>query len=134
MSYKYYQPNNKDIKDQQGDCVIRALTKALNKEWIEVFDELVPYAREVQTMPNCKPAYNKYLEDMGYKWVGLKAEKGKKRATPKTFCKEYKEGTYILALAHHLVTVVDGNYYDTWDCGNGCVYGYWKVERLWENY
>lgn len=28
MSYKYYQPNSKDLKDKYGDCVIRALTKA----------------------------------------------------------------------------------------------------------
>ena len=26
--YKYYQPNKKDIKDNYGDCVVRALTKS----------------------------------------------------------------------------------------------------------
>lgn len=26
-NYKYYQPNDKDLKDQYGDCVVRALTK-----------------------------------------------------------------------------------------------------------
>ena len=31
MGYKYYQPNKKDIKDEYGDCVIRAFTKALDK-------------------------------------------------------------------------------------------------------
>ena len=33
--YKYYQPNKKDLKDQYGDCVIRALTKVMDKEWLE---------------------------------------------------------------------------------------------------
>ena len=31
--YQYYQPNKKDLKDEYGDCVIRALTKALDIKW-----------------------------------------------------------------------------------------------------
>lgn len=30
-NYKYYQPNEKDLKDNYGDCVIRALTKVMSK-------------------------------------------------------------------------------------------------------
>lgn len=124
--YKYYQPNKKDVKDECCDCVIRALTKALEKEWVEVFDELVVYARDLQSMPNDKKVYEVYLKDKGFEWVGLKAQKGKKRLTPETFCKQHKTGTYILRLSNHIVTVVDGQYFDTWDCGESCVYGYWK--------
>lgn len=124
--YKYYQPNKKDIKDKHNDCVIRAICKATGKEWLEVFDELIVCAREVQDMPNSKSAYDAYFKEQGYKWTGFRAEKGKKRLTPKNFCKKYKEGTYILSLANHLVTAVDGIYYDTWDCGESCVYGYWS--------
>lgn len=47
-NYKYYQPNKKDLKDKYGDCVIRALTKVTGKEWMQVFDEVLPYARELQ--------------------------------------------------------------------------------------
>lgn len=126
--FKYYQPNKKDIKDEYGDCVIRAFCKAEGKEWLQVFDELIPFARETQTMPNNKPAYEKYLAAMGYKWVGLKAEKGKKRLTPETFCRKYKTGTYILRVSNHLVTIVDGYYYDTWESGDKGVYGYWVKE------
>lgn len=31
--YKYFQPNNKDKKDDQSDCVIRALCRITNKTW-----------------------------------------------------------------------------------------------------
>lgn len=125
--YKVYQPNKKDLACKRSDCVIRALCKATSKEWLEVFDGLVAVARELQAIPNEPVTYKKYLEDMGYKWVGLKAEKGKARLTPKTFCKKYNQGCYILSVANHLVTAVDGCYYDTWDCGNKCVYGYWTL-------
>lgn len=30
-NYKYYQPNDKDLKDQYGDCVVRALTKVMQQ-------------------------------------------------------------------------------------------------------
>lgn len=45
--YKYFQPNDKDKKDEQSDCVIRALCKVMNKTWLEVFDELLPIARDI---------------------------------------------------------------------------------------
>lgn len=31
-NYKYYQPNEKDLKDNYGDCVVRALTKSYWKK------------------------------------------------------------------------------------------------------
>lgn len=125
--YKYYQPNEKDIKDNYGDCVIRALTKALNLTWLEVFDEIHPISREMQVPFNCKPCYEKYLTEVkGFIYTGISNKKGTKRPTVQSFAKEHKQGTYVLKVANHIVTVVDGIYYDTWDCGNSCLYGYWK--------
>ena len=51
--YKYYQPNKKDLKDNHGDCVIRALTMIMDKSWLGVFDDLIPYARELQDDFSC---------------------------------------------------------------------------------
>lgn len=45
-NYKYYQPNDKDLKDQYGDCVVRALTKVMSKTWMQVFDDLISYAKK----------------------------------------------------------------------------------------
>lgn len=128
--YKYYQPNKKDLKDNYGDCVIRALTKITGKEWLEVFEELLPYARELQCMPNGKPVYEQYLKDNGFEYVGISNKKGSKRPTVESFTKDHKEGTYYLIVANHVVASVDGIYYDTWDSKNCCLYGYWvKVEK-----
>lgn len=123
--YQYYQPNKKDLKDTYGDCVIRALTKVTGKSWLEVFDELLPYARELQCMPNSKPAYETYLLNNGFEYVGVSNKKGTKRPTVESFTKAHKEGTYILRVANHIVASVDGVYYDTWDCGSKSMYGYW---------
>lgn len=123
--WKYYQPNKKDLKDTYGDCVIRALTKALDMEWLEVFDELHPITRELQIPFNCKPCYERYLADKGFIYHGISNAKGTKRPTVQSFTKEHKEGTYILRVAHHIVAVSEGYYHDTWDSGGRSLYGYW---------
>ena len=128
-NYKYYQPNKKDLKDKYGDCVIRALTKALNMEWLQVFDEMQPISREMQVPFNCRPCYEKYIESKGLKYIGISNKKGTKRPTVDRFAKDHTTGTYILRVAHHLVTVVDGIYYDTWDSGEKSLYGYWQISK-----
>ena len=127
-NYKYYQPNKKDLKDNYGDCVIRPLTKVLDMEWLKVFDSLLPYARELQCMPNGKPCYEKFLKDNGFSYVGISNKKGSKRPTVDRFAKDHKTGTYVLRVANHVVAVVNGYYYDTWDSGEKSLYGYWEKQ------
>lgn len=127
--YKYYQPNKKDIKDKYGDCVVRALTKVMNKTWLEVFNELITYAIEIQCMPNNKICYERYLKDNGFEYHGISNKKGSKRPTVESFTKEHKAGTFFLNVANHVVSVVDGIYYDTWDSGQCCLYGYYEKEK-----
>ena len=129
MRYKYYQPNRKDLKDKYGDCVIRALTKLLDKDWMQVFDDLLPYARELQCMPNGKSCYSRYLTDHGYVYHGISNKKGSKRPTVDSFSRTHKNGRYFLNVAKHCVACIDGKYYDTWDSGECCIYGYWEKEE-----
>ena len=123
--FTYYQPNRKDLKDSFGDCVIRALTKVEDKTWVEVYDELVPIAREFQCMPNSKPAYTEYMKRKGYTYVGVSNKKGTTRPTVSSFALAHKEGRYVAVVANHLVAIVDGRFHDTWDSGKKCLYGYW---------
>lgn len=125
-NYKYYQPNKKDLKDRYGDCVIRALTKVIGKEWDVIFDELVPIARELQCMPNGQPCYVQYLTEKGFEYQGISNRKGTKRPTVDSFAKTHKNGTYFVTVANHVVAIVDGIYYDTWDSGYKSLYGYWQ--------
>lgn len=127
-AYRYYQPNRKDIKDNYGDCVIRALTKVTGKEWLEVFDEITPISREMQIPFNCKPCYAEYLKRNGFAYTGISNKKGSKRPTVSSFAKSHQIGVYYLKVANHCVAVVDGHYFDTWDSGYKSLYGYWSKE------
>lgn len=127
--YKYYQPNKLDMKDTYGDCVIRALTKAVGKDWTGVFDDLVPIARSLQAMPSGKPVYERYLINNAFTYHGISNKKGTKRPTVASFAAEHKSGIFLLRVANHVVTVVDGCFYDTFDCGHKSLYGYWSKEN-----
>lgn len=124
--YKYYQPNKNDPGCKYGDCVIRAFAKALGMDWLQVFDELVWVARGYQCMPNNKTCFEEYLKGKGFTYQGISNKKGTKRPTVESFAREHKDGTYVLIVANHVVAVVDGIYYDTFDCGHKCLYGFWK--------
>lgn len=129
--YKYYQPNKKDLKDRCGDCAIRALTKFLNISWVEAFDLLVVYARETQQTINSLPNIKLLMENKQIPYTSIYEPKAKRKKNVYDFAKEHKAGNYVLYVrvgyGTHLVCVQEGTYYDTWDCGDRIVYGYWKA-------
>ena len=130
--YVYYQPNTKDIKDEFGDCQIRALSKALNCSWLEAFDKAISICREewVSLIFDAPvKVRSRMLDKLGFDYHGISNKAGSKRPTVDSFAKDHPEGTYILAVAHHEVAVVNGKYYDTWDSGYNCVYGYFELRK-----
>ena len=127
--FVYYQPNKLDLKDEYGDCTIRALSKALNCTWLEAFDKMIPICREYQTpnifnVPSKKRA--ELLSSLGFTYTGVSTKKGTTRPTVDIFAKDHPNGTYIVNVANHEVAVVDGKYYDTWDSGWCKLYGYYE--------
>ena len=127
--YVYYQPNQKDLKDQYGDCVVRAICKVTNKEWLEVFDGLFQYARNYQCMPNQPSAYENYLRDNGFEYHPLKCRP--RMQTVMEFRREYK-GIAIcntkVGYGSHFVAVDNGQGFDTWDSTEQKMYGYWALK------
>lgn len=127
MGYVYFQPNKQDLKDDVGDCAVRSICCAENLEWLEAYDLMSEYAREVWSPFNCKKGYEHILTKLGYTYYSIpRPKKGQKRPTVASFAKEHKEGTYLPIVANHYVCIKDGKYFDSWDSGRLSVYGYWK--------
>jgi len=122
--FKQYNPNPANKKT--SDCVIRALCKATNKEWDSIYVSLMLIGFELKTIPNDGETWKKYLMERGFVYNSIAVTKGSKRPTVYGFAKEHPEGTYVLKVAKHIVTVVDGYYYDIYDCGVCSVYSYWE--------
>ena len=73
--------------------------------------------------------YKRVYSTFGFEYHGISNKKGSKRPTVKSFSKTHKNGIFILSIAGHHVAAVDGNYYDTWDCGEKSLYGYFEKIR-----
>lgn len=113
---------NANPKNKLGcDCVVRAISTAMKEDWITVYRELCDLGAELYDMPFNKDVFGEYLKRKGWIWHPCKSENGKR---PKV-CNFDKANSAILRVANHLVYVSNYEYYDTWDCGNKSVYGYW---------
>lgn len=124
--FVYFQPNEKNKSGGAEDCVIRALCRALDKDWLTVFDELTGVARDMYRLPTSREVYETILAKYGFCYIGLNREE---RCVVNRFAAKYEKGIYILlcraGLQEHLVTVVDGMVYDNRDGGNREVKGYY---------
>lgn len=122
MAWKEWNPN--PLERVVGDCVIRALSKALNTDWESAFVKVSANAYEMADMPSSDSVWASVLRQNGFY----------RKAIPNTcpdcytvsnFAQEHPTGTYVLALGGHVVTVQDGDWYDTWDSGGQVPQYYW---------
>jgi len=114
MSYIKFNPNPN--KNFVGDCVIRAISLATNKDWDATYVNLVIYGYRMADMPSSNNVWGKYLIDNGFRKMPI-PDRCPNCYTVKDFCEDHKHGLYVLATGTHVLTVMDGNYYDSWDSG-----------------
>lgn len=120
--FSYYNPNPKGSR--VGDCTIRAISKATGKEWEAVYAGLSAYGYMLADMPSANHVWGAYLKREGFKRYFVD-DHGRDIYTVEDFCKDHPAGSYILAIEGHVVCVVDGRYYDSWDSGNEIPIFYW---------
>ena len=114
-TFKYDNRNPKGLVTT-GDCVYRALSGALGKDWCEVVRELAELACETGYCPNGDRNYCLYLERNGFKKHKQPRHSDNTKYTLSEFMAEHKRGTFIVHLPHHLTLVKAGKCHDTWDC------------------
>ena len=123
--YKFYNAHPKQLI--VNDCVVRAYSTALGKNYNETRKELNRQKKELgfDSYKN-----NNFIKKLfaKYKKISFPAIKGTSRIDGEMFCINYPNGKYILRMAGHLTCCIDGIIYDTWDCSNKCVYNAWKIE------
>lgn len=114
MAFVFANPNPKH--NLVGDCTIRALSIAAGKDWEKVFAELSLYGFMSCDMPSSNAVWGQYLTDLGYKRSIV--QDSCPACTVRDFAARNPHGKYILGTGSHVVCVVDGDYYDTWDSGD----------------
>ena len=125
MAFVYYNPNPNN--SHTGDCSVRAIAKVLNKDWEDVYIGLCAEGLMYRDMPTSAYVIGMYLKRHGYE------QKFIPRICPdctvvKKFAEDHPTGSFIVITDGHMVAVVDGDYYDTWDSGNEVVLYYYMEE------
>lgn len=123
--WKQFNPN--PINARVGDCTIRAICKALNSDWETVFAGVMVKACQLSDMPSANIVWSSYLREHGFKRYIIPNE-CPDDYTVNDFAIDHPYGTFVLALNGHVVAVVDGYFYDTWDSGNEIPLYYWSRE------
>ena len=117
-----YNPNPTGAK--VGDCVVRALSKALGQTWEETYIDLSVEGLLMGDLPSANAVWGAYLRRKGFEREII-PNTCPDCYTVEDFCADYPKGVYVLALDGHVVSVVDGQYYDTWQSGREVPIYYW---------
>ena len=119
--YVYYNPN--PVAARVGDCAVRAISKALNISWDEAFDILVNTARMRADMPNSNAVIDEVLSDYGFHKETF--SDCYKCHTVSEFAENHPYGTYVLGSGSHVVTVINGTFFDSWRSDDEPVIYFW---------
>lgn len=114
------------------DCVIRAISTALEIPYINVLRDLL--SLQIYTGYDIADTrlYDQYLKKQG--WIKMPQPKkdDKKKYTGVEWCKflqYWNNDRYNKMIAHigngHIVAIKDGKIFDTWDSSEGCIGNYW---------
>ena len=122
--YSYF--NNNPIKNKRvGDCVIRAISKATNKSWEEVYMELCVLGYVMGDLPSSNKIWDTYLKSQGFTRHIVSTE-CLDCYTIQDFCNEYPKGTYVIGTGSHAVCVKSGILFDSWDSSDETPIYYYK--------
>ena len=93
-----------------GDCAVRAVAAAIGD------------------MPSANRTWGAYLQKQGYKRRMVEADCST-CYTVADFAREYPRGVYVLGCSGHVLAVIDGEWWDSWDSGAECPIYYWYKEE-----
>ena len=120
--FRYYNPN--PTGNRSGDCAVRAVAKALNIDWEKAYAMIAKNGFLMGDVISSNIVWGSVLRQHGFH----------REVVPNTcpdcytvekFCRDNPIGTYVLGLNNHVVTVVNGDWYDTWDCANEIPVYFW---------
>lgn len=123
MGYVRY--NTNPVSNLVGDCVVRAISILTDETWDDVYWGIAIQGFLIKDMPSSNSVWGEYLTRKGFR----------REVIPNTcpacysvreFCEEHPYGKYLLATGSHVIAVVDGDYYDTWDSGDEIPIYYWE--------
>lgn len=125
MAYIEYNPN--PTGRRVGDCAIRAVAKAMNIDWETAYIMVVANGYAMGDMPSSDSVWGATLREAGFYRKAV-SNVCPDCYTVAEFAEEHPRGIYVLGTGGHVVTIVDGDYYDAWDSGKLIPVYYWYLK------
>ena len=119
--------NFNPYNNRVGDCTVRAIGKVTGQPWDDIYWALCVQGFIVKDMPDSNEVWSSYLFNHGFRRFVI-PNTCPNCYTVRDFCQEHPRGRYILATGTHVIAVIDGDYYDTWDSGDEVPIYYWRKE------
>lgn len=116
--YKVF--NNNPLGLSTGDCVVRGVSKLLDQSWNQTYTELCLVGYQKCMMPSTNAVHIQYLEQFGYRLYTLPSS-CPSCITVKEFSNMFPNDKYLLCTGDHVVALLFGDYYDSFDSGNEIV-------------
>lgn len=125
MAFVFFNPN--PLRKRVDDCTVRAMCAALGISWEKAYMDLCTKGLTMADMPNANSVWGSYLRDNGFV----------RKSIPDTcpdcyrivdFCNDHPEGLFVAGAGTHVLTVIDGQYMDSWDSGDEVLVNFWHKE------
>ena len=97
-----------------GDCVVRAVAKALDISWEEAYDLITDAGYIMGDMPSSDSVWGAVLRQHGFYRKAI-PNQCPDCYSVEEFARDNPEGIYVLGFGGHVATVVDGDLYDSWN-------------------
>jgi hypothetical protein len=110
--YIFFNNNPQGLKI--GDCVVRAISAAMNQSWERTYVDLCIEGFTFRDMPNANNVWDSYLKSKGFKRYVV-PNTCPDCYTVEDFVKDFPRGVYVLGFGGHVATVIDGDLYDSWN-------------------
>lgn len=121
--WKEYNPNPSRLK--VGDCTVRAISMVFGITWEDAFIRLSNLALLMNDMPSANRVWGEYLRRNGFRRFII-PDTCPDCYTIADFAEDHPKGRYVVATGSHVVCVINGVYYDSWDSGGEIPVYYWK--------
>lgn len=123
MGFVYHNENPENI--QTEDCVVRSIALFLGDSWENIYTDLTMQGFYMHSMPSANRVWMHYLYENGFRKISI-PDMCPHCYTIQMFAYDHPVGTYLVGTGSHVVAVIDGDYYDTWDSGDEVAIYYWE--------
>lgn len=115
-----------------GDCSIRAVAKALDVDWETAYAMIAANGFAMGDIISSDSVWGSVLRQHGFT-KHIVPNSCPDCYTIEEFAEDNPKGTYVVGTGNHVVTIIDGNAYDSWNSLKETPIYFWTYERGWSN-